>query len=129
MQDYATNLGASAGRGAYSEAVEAGKLIARCRRRLCDLFNGEDPDHFVFTLNCTDALNIAIKGLVANKVKAHCICTHIDHNSILRPLNALQDAGVIEQTRVPVDAVTGLVDPQEIRRAIRPNTALIAIAH
>src|SRR5215469_15607617 len=64
MTHYATQLGASAGRGAYAEAVETGKMIAQCRQRLCDLFNGEDPNHFIFTLNCTDALNIAIKGLV-----------------------------------------------------------------
>src|SRR5439155_18867298 len=80
MTRYATQLGASAGRGAYAEAVETGNLIARCRRRLNELFNGENPDNFIFTLNCTDALNLAIKGLRAS----HAICTHIDHNSILR---------------------------------------------
>jgi hypothetical protein len=64
MVRYATELGASAGRGAYREAVETGNLIAECRRRLNRLFNGERPEHFVFTLNCSDALNLAIKGLV-----------------------------------------------------------------
>jgi cysteine desulfurase family protein len=129
MTHYATQLGASAGRGAYSEAVETGRIIAQCRQRLCDLFNGEDPNHFIFTLNCSDSLNLAIRGLVqAARGLAHCICTHIDHNSILRPLNALQDARAIEQTRVQVDA-QGLVDPQDIRRAIRPETKFIAITH
>jgi cysteine desulfurase family protein len=129
MTRYATQLGASAGRGAYAEAVETGKIITRCRQRLCDLFNGEDLNHFIFTLNCSDSLNMAIKGLVQGAGGlAHCVCTHIDHNSILRPLNALHDAGAIEQTRVPVDA-QGLVDPQDIRRAIRPDTKFIAITH
>jgi selenocysteine lyase/cysteine desulfurase len=81
-------------------------------------------------LNCSDALNLAIKGLVIGRSqRSHAICTHIDHNSILRPLNALEDQGAIEQTRVPVDPQTGLVDPEEIRRGIRSNTRLIAVTH
>src|SRR5688572_22493062 len=123
MTRYATEIGASAGRGAYREAVESGRVIAQCRERLNTLFNGEDPNYFVFTLNCSDALNLAIKGLVVGRrEKVHAICTHIDHNSILRPLNALADADVVEQTRVNVDPKTGLVDPDDIRRAIRPDT-------
>jgi selenocysteine lyase/cysteine desulfurase len=59
----------------------------------------------------------------------HAICTHIDHNSILRPMNALADKGSIDQTRVEVDPKTGLVNPDDIRRAIRPGTKFIAITH
>ncbi len=134
MVHYATQLGASAGRGAYAEAIETGKLITTCRQRLCQLFNGEDPNHFIFSLNCSDALNIALKGLLLSPQHSalspiHTICTHIDHNSILRPLNALADAGVIEQTRVPVSPKTGMIDPNDIRRAIRPGTKLIALTH
>src|SRR5688500_13519983 len=120
MTRYATEIGASAGRGAYAEAVESGRVIAQCRERLSRLVNGEDANHFVFTLNCSDALNLAIKGLVCGRRdKLHAICTHIDHNSILRPMNALADARLIEQTRVELDPRTGLVDPDDIRRAIR----------
>jgi cysteine desulfurase/selenocysteine lyase len=130
MNRYATELGASAGRGAYREAVETGGLMNECRRRLCWLFNGVKPEHFVFTLNCSDGLNLAIKGLIDPcGPKSHAICTHIDHNSILRPLNAMEEYGWIEQTRVPVDPATGLMDPDAIRKAIRPNTKLIALTH
>ncbi|HEV8377829.1 MAG TPA: aminotransferase class V-fold PLP-dependent enzyme, partial [Tepidisphaeraceae bacterium] len=134
MSRYATDLGASAGRGAYDEAIETGALITACRIALNGLFNGENPDHFIFTLNCSQALNFAIKGLVlhargAGKNKPHCISTHIDHNSILRPLNALADRNWIEQTRIRVDSSTGLIDPDDIRNAIRPNTCLIALTH
>src|SRR5687767_8947596 len=94
MCRYASELGASAGRGAYSEAIETGELIHECRRRLNRLFHGERAEHFVFTLNCSDALNLAIKGLLGpDDPGGHAICTHIDHNSILRPLNALQERG------------------------------------
>jgi cysteine desulfurase/selenocysteine lyase len=134
MTRYATGLGASAGRGAYWEAMETGRLMLECRERLNQLFNGERAEHWIFTLNCSDSLNLAIKGLVNHAArrgesKPHVICTHIDHNSILRPLNALVDQGVISQTRVPVETGTGLVDVDAIRRAIRPNTRLIAITH
>jgi cysteine desulfurase family protein len=130
MTRYATELGASAGRGAYHEAIETAGLIAECRRRLNTLFHGANPNHFVFTLNCSDALNLAIKGLINPRGDGqHTICTAIDHNSILRPLNALEELGAVEQTRVSVDPKTGLVDPDDVRRAIRPNTKLIAVTH
>jgi cysteine desulfurase family protein len=129
MCRYASELGASAGRGAYSEAIETGELINECRSRLNGLFHGERPEHFVFTLNCSDALNLAIKGLVGPDETGHAICTHIDHNSILRPLHALQERGWASVTRVAVDSSTGLVDPEDIRRSIRPDTRLIAITH
>jgi cysteine desulfurase family protein len=129
MCRYATELGASAGRGAYAEAVETGELMLECRRRLNQLFHGERPEHFVFTLNCSDALNVAIKGLIDADRPGHAICTHIDHNSILRPLHALEERGHATQTRIPADPLTGLVDPDDIRKAIRPDTRLIAITH
>ena len=129
MSRYALELGASAGRGAYAEAIETASLLNECRRRLNRLFHGERPEHFVFTLNCSDALNLAIKGLIDPGEKNHAICTHIDHNSILRPLNALADRGGLEQTRVAVDSQTGLADPADIRKAVRPDTKLIAVTH
>ncbi len=129
MVRYANELGASAGRGAYREAIDTGSLIAECRRRLKRLFHGERAEHFIFTLNCSDALNLAMKGLVRPSAANHAICTHIDHNSILRPLHAMEAAGLLTQTRVPVDSRNGLVDPGDIRRAIQPDTRMIAITH
>ncbi|MEX0885653.1 MAG: aminotransferase class V-fold PLP-dependent enzyme [Phycisphaeraceae bacterium] len=131
MTHYAAALGASAGRGAYAEAREVGRLIYECRERLCRLLGGEDPDHVVFTHNTTDALNLAIKGVVGAHPadRPHVITTAFDHNSVLRPLNHLADVRAIDQTRVPCDPGTGLVDPADIRAAIRPDTALIAVVH
>ena len=109
-----------------------------CRPAICSriaapssgrIFNGETAEHFVLTFNCTDGLNLAIKGLVDPSSKSHAICTRIDHNSILRPIQAMVDRGWLEQTCVAVDSTTGVVDPDDIRKAIRPDTKLIAITH
>lgn len=131
MQRYATELGASPGRGSYRESVESGSLIALCRRRINTLINGEDADHVVFTLNCSDALNTAIRGVVLAEPDKprHVITTELDHNSILRPFNTLAQRPGVTQTRVPVDPKTGLVDPQDIAGAITEDTCLIALLH
>jgi len=127
MTDYAHRLGASPARGAYAEAKEAGRLVHQCRERLNQLIGGEDPSHVVFTLNTTDALNLAIRGLA--RQGDHVITTAFDHNSVLRPFHALAERGMIEQTRVPCDPSTGLVDPDDVKNAIRANTRLVAMVH
>ncbi len=129
MTRFATTLGASPGRGAYAESREAADLMWACRERINTLINGENPAHVVFTLNTSDALNLAIRGLLDGREKCHVVTTHMDHNSVLRPFNALMDRGAIEQTRVPVDPCSGVVDPEDIRRAIRPDTRLVAAVH
>jgi cysteine desulfurase family protein len=127
MMRYATELGASPGRGAYAEAREAGRLLFECRERINTLIHGQAPEHVIFTLNTSDALNLAIRGLT--RAGDHVITTWMDHNSILRPYNALVDQIDLHQTRVPVDPSTGRVDPQDVAKAIRPQTRLIAIVH
>lgn len=133
MNKYALEVGASAGRGAYAEAIQSAAMLAECRRRLQRLFNGEKPEHFIFTMNCSDALNLALKGLVLHQLKQgrriHAVCTEIDHNSVLRPLHAMQDLGWITVTHVRVDPSTGLVDPADIRKAIGSDTRLVAVTY
>ena len=125
MVRYAQDIGASAGRGAYTEARQSAEVIRMCRQRLNKLFNGENPDHFIFTLNCSDALNMVIHGLL--KPGDHAICSAMDHNSILRPLNELTARGIISHTRVAAQVGTGLVDAADIRAAVTPRTRLIAV--
>lgn len=129
MCDYAQHLGASAGRGAYAEAIEAGQLLAQCRREINSLLNGESDRHVIFTLNCTDALNLALRGLVNPFDPGHIVCTAADHNSILRPVHAMAADWKLAFDAVPVDPRTTLIDPDAVRRAIRPDTRYIAITH
>lgn len=126
MDRYMRETGASAGRGAYQEARETGRLIGECREQLARMFNVKTPERIVFGLNASEALNLGIKGVV--KHGDHVITTAMDHNSVLRPLNALKEAGVIDYSRVPCGP-TGELDPDEVEQAIRPNTRLIAVVH
>lgn len=86
MVRFAHECGASAGRGAYAEAKACGEIIATCRQRLAELINAEAPERIVFTMNCTEALAIGIRGLLNTATGAHAIATVMDHNSVLRPL-------------------------------------------
>lgn len=130
MNHYATELGASPGRGAYAEARATGDLLTQCRQRINTLINGESADHVVFTLNTSDALNLAIHGLVHPQAKRrHVVTCHLDHNSVLRPFNTLVERGIATQTRVECDPLTGRVDPADIRAALTPDTGLVAIVH
>src|SRR5262249_49931748 len=81
---------------------------------------------FVFTLNCTDALNMAIKGVLHDG--AHVVTSDLEHNSVSRPLRALELAGRISLTRIKADA-SGTVSPDDVRAAITPKTRLIALTH
>ncbi len=127
MRRYAEELGASAGRGAYREAVETGELVADCRRRVARLIHASDARQIVFTLNCTEALNLAIKGLL--KPGDHVVTSTMDHNSVLRPFAALKAQRGITVMHVQANAATGLVDPADMLAAVTPRTRLVALAH
>jgi cysteine desulfurase family protein len=117
---------ANPGRAGHKMALAAEHALDNGRHLLNQLFHGESPDRFVFTLNATDGLNMAIKGVVRDG--DHVITTDLEHNSVSRPLRALELAGRITLTRVPTDG-GGTVDPGAVRRALTPHTRLIAVTH
>lgn len=127
MRDYAEKIGASAGRGAYSEAVATGRLISNCRHRLARLIGARFPEEIVFTLNCSAALNQAIKGIL--RPGDHVVATMMEHNSVLRPLHALAQSERIEVTFVQADRRTGQVQPSDILSALKANTRLVCLVH
>src|SRR5438093_6693366 len=106
--------------------LQVTRLVEEGRSRLIHFVHGQGPERFVFTLNCTDALNIAIKGTV--RPGDHVVTSDLEHNSISRPLRALELAGTIALTRVAADG-SGTIDPDAIRKAITPRTRLIALTH
>ncbi len=106
--------------------MEATAIVHRCRKRIAELLGAESPDRIIFTFNGTDSLNLALHGLI--QAGDHVVTSLIEHNSVQRPLTELHRKLGIEITRVGADA-TGLVDPAEIKRALRPNTKLITLIH
>ncbi len=101
---------------------------AAARESLAALFNTGPPDHFVFTHNATDALNLLIHGFVKHAgAPFHAITTELEHNSVLRPLHALETGGAITLSVVPFTGCT--VDPAAIKKAIREDTRLVVMTH
>ncbi len=130
MVAFARDCGASAGRGAYAEAVECERIIATCRRRIAQLINAESPERIVFAMNCSEALSIAIRGLLNTApAGSEAVTTEMEHNSILRPFNALAEQTHLAPHFVPCDRASGMVAPADVRRAITPRTRLIACQH
>lgn len=126
VQHYLENIGVSAGRGAYREAVESGRLLDDCRTAIRQLLRARPADSVIFALNGTDALNLAIKSLVGPG--DHAVTTAMDHNSVLRPLSALAGRGST-WTAVEVDPHTTRLEPAAIERALRPETRLVIVNH
>ena len=118
------------GRSSYRGAVAVERMIEGLRSKLARLFEADDPDHIIFTLNGTDALNMAIKGAVAaaNVDRPHVVTTVLEHNSVGRPLRSLRQAGRIELTTLDCDEA-GCVDPDAVRTALRSDTRLVAVTH
>src|SRR5437763_12122193 len=117
---------ANPGRAGHKMALAAEHALDDARHELNQLFHGEAPERFVFTLNCTDALNMAFKGVLVEG--DHVITTDLEHNSVSRPLRAMELAGKITLTRLQADG-GGTVDPDAIKKAETPNTRLIAVTH
>src|SRR5438132_399761 len=120
-----TNL-ANPGRAGHKMALAAERALDDCRHLLNQFFHGKEPERFVFTLNATDALNMAFKGVLADG--DHVVTTDLEHNSVSRPLRAMERDRRITLTRVRADR-GGTVEPDEIRKAITPRTKLVALTH
>jgi len=125
MVRFLREQGANPGRSGHALSIQAGRVVYDARERIARLFGHDDPLAVVFTKNATEALNLAILGLLAPG--DHVVTSVMEHNSVLRPLYHLMRDGV-EVDFVPFDGA-GFVDPQEIRRRFRPNTRLVVVNH
>jgi len=117
-------VGANPGRSGHKMSLVAGKIIEDARQSIADLFNISDYNRVIFTLNATDALNMAIKGSL--RVGDHVVTSSMEHNSVTRPLNGLW--GKISVTKVRC-ASDGTLDPDQVKKAMRYNTRAIILTH
>lgn len=118
MRQYCANPG----RGGHSMSMASGRAVNRAREDICSFFNIKDPMRLCFTKNATEALNIAIKGVL--KQGDHVILTSMEHNSVMRPLNTLKRDFGISFTIVGGNKF-GEIEPDDIKKNILKNTTMI----
>ena len=128
MDQFYRTQGVNPGRSGYDLAVKAGSLLVRLRKRLTKFFGGDEdaPERLIFSYNVTDALNLIIPGLLAPR--DHAITTNLEHNSVIRPINHMVRDHGCQATYLPFDTA-GFIDPDDIRKAIRPNTKVVIVNH
>ena len=120
----AVQVCANPGRSGHKLALSCANIVQSCRYALNDYFNGYGFDRAVFTKNCTEALNIALFGVL--KKGDHIVATCMEHNSVLRPLAALQAAGVISYDICPLDE-SGNINAKTLLSLVKENTRLVAV--
>ncbi|WP_054251470.1 aminotransferase class V-fold PLP-dependent enzyme [Neofamilia massiliensis] len=116
----------NASRGASDESLSADRIVFSCRRKINALFNGDGPKQVAFTKNSTEALNVALLGLI--KEDDHVITTVTDHNSVLRPLNFLKISRNISLDYLGIDPEGHLLLDQleDLKKA---NTRVLVANH
>jgi cysteine desulfurase/selenocysteine lyase len=126
MDEFARTWAGNPGRSGHKMAVESEKRVQGCREALARLLHAEHADRVILTLNATDALNIALKGLL--RKGDHVVTSHTEHNSINRPLARLAAEGFLTYDKAPSEP-DGSVATSSLERLLRKNTRLIAITH
>ncbi len=116
---------ANAGRGGYSAAIKSSEILYETREKLSAIFGVDNPERIVFCKNTTEALNFGIKGVMHRG--GHVITTSMEHNSVIRPIKAMDYHGVT--CSVLQADKCGNIDITKLERMIKPQTKLIVMTH
>lgn len=121
-----TSYGANPGRSGHYMSMKASEIIFECRKNVARLFDIENPENIIFTNNCTTALNTVIKGTL--KSGDHAVISSLEHNSVVRPLEALKEKGITYSVAeyVPYDDDSTI---DNFRNAINSNTKMVICTH
>src|SRR5512137_1955370 len=125
MDRFLREVGVSPGRGGHRQGLEAARLVFAAREAVAEVFGIADSSRVIFTHSATEALNLAVMGLL--RPGDHVVSTTMEHNSLVRPLHRAAGQG-IEVTWLPADR-EGFVTPEQVAAALRPTTRLVALAH
>lgn len=115
-----TRFGGNPGRSGHDISLAAAAEVYAARKKAADLF-GAEPENIIFTLNCTHALNFAVKGIV--KAGSHVIISDMEHNSVFRPVYVLSKRGVRYSTAPTSDDDEKLLS--NLESLITPSTSAI----
>ncbi len=113
------------GRGGHHASLCAGRVVYACREALAGYMDCA-PEQVIFTLNCTDALNLAIRGLL--RQGDHVLVTHDAHNAVMRPLAGMESRGEITLSVLRANEA-GIIEAQAVEEAVTPQTALCILTH
>lgn len=118
--------GANPGRSGHKMSMDAAEEIYRCRSALAELVHAPGEECVVFTMNCTEACNIVLKGLL--KPEDHVVVSCLEHNAVMRPLKALMNRG-ITCTEAQIYPGDNDATVNAFRNAINAKTRLIVCMH
>lgn len=118
--------GANPGRSGHKMAIKSAKEVYACRETVAEFFNAKSAENVVFTLNCTHALNIVIKGYL--KEGDHVVTSNLEHNSVIRPLAKLKEKG-IEYTQAVVYEADNDKTLNSFKEALNRKTKLVICTH
>lgn len=125
--DSIKKYGANPGRSGHTMSRISGAELEKCRKVAANMFGVETPNNIAFTLNCTHALNMVMKGIL--KEGDHVVTSCIEHNAVMRPLNKLKKDGVITYTTAQVYPCNHDMTIDSFRKAINSKTKLIVCTH
>lgn len=125
MVTFLEEVGANPGRSGHLLSIEAARILYEARAALASLFHVKDPLRIVFTLNATESINLALKGLL--KPGDHVITSSLEHNSVMRPLRALERTGI--ELSVISCSEKGFLDPADVKKSIKAKTRMIVLNH
>jgi cysteine desulfurase family protein len=125
MDEFMRTSAGNPGRGTHRLALAAGEIVDETRQLLARLFHVANASRVIFAANTTDALNIALHGLL--QPGDHVVTSSMEHNAVVRPLCALEEQG-IKVTRICC-ACDGSLDPEQVFKAMCPQTRLVALIH
>ncbi len=125
-EQYLRTGGANPGRSAHARSLASERLLYESRERIAMFLGARKTEEIVYTLNATDSLNMAIKGVL--EAGDHVVYSPFEHNSVLRPLYSLRESGMITTTMLSGKG-GDVVNADEFDRAIRPDTKLLLCTH
>jgi cysteine desulfurase family protein len=126
MQEFLLNAGGNTGRSGHRRSIASSRGVSLARERLADLLGVESPDELIFTKNGTEGLNVAICGLAEGVDRI--VTSSLEHNSVMRPLRALEQRGHCAVVVVRADGNTGEIDLDDWNAALRGAERCLAVA-
>lgn len=119
-------IGGNPGRSGHRLSLCGGRVIEACRELLARAHGLSAPEQVIFTSNCTEALNLAIRGSLFEGDEV--LCSHAEHNAVMRILKGYEQMGSI-RVKVLEPDIHGMLSPESIRNAVSPKTALCVLNH